>query len=243
MGNQAGNVTLATRLSDLIAHWQRRADMFYAAEASTIPGGNCHFVVSSDLGAIRVNTMRSGGGRLYVSSLVPFYGTVDVHPDRVVEYDRHDMPLSEAGLTAVLELLDPHLSEIAPLVEIPYGFVLDGTIVAITFTRDVDAESETDRLALGLYPEIYVADADSFRQLSQPPRTLAAWYQHFWSLVHGGHAIGLNQRVRRMPGEIWERREGGDAWLEVATNDGHGPGFMTGMRYMAWDWRTNEPSR
>jgi hypothetical protein len=242
VGNPLGDATFARELTGLLEHWQKRAELYGAIERNTMPDPGWHFVITSDRGGVRVDTRDSGGARLYVSTLAPFsFGVVEVYPDRVVEDNA--TPLSHEGRAAVVELLEPHPSEIAPLIELPYGFVANDRVVAITYTAEADRPSGTDRVELGMYPEIYVADANEFRRLSRPQQTLQAWYMHFWTQVQRGHVVKLMDRVRDLPGQIWASHEGLDGWMEVEGSDSETPAFITNKRYVECDWRTNEPWR
>lgn len=235
----AGNGTktgVGQEILDLLDRWYARAQALGAVD------GN-HFVLSGETGAFRVSMDASDvGARLFWSSLTTYPSVVDVHTDRLNDADDKSFPpLNEDASQAMLDMLQPGVVEVAPLVHVLYGFVADDRIVAVSFTTDVYKSSLTKRSDLGLNEDTFVADAAVFKQLSPVQLDLAAWYTHFWTLQQQGNVVRLSDRVRGMSG-IWSRKEGDIAWIEFDDTDGQLPAFIAEQAYVSWLITSNEPS-
>jgi hypothetical protein len=245
----AGAALLTERIRQLEHVLYAKRDRALELGAADTHGGRSDVspfvVMCGDDGAVRAS-IGATGMRLFVSQVPQQHYIVDISSS-AVRFVGEDGPQPDtgeaAGLVAALtELAGP--MEVAPQVQVPYGFADGGEIVGFMFMTEVDLDSEgTEREDLGLNMDTYFLHdpRESFPFVSEANR--ANWLKGFWQAAGQGQVISLTERIRRFSNGFWACRDEADVWLEFDGTDGHAPAFVADKPYRSWDPQLNSFSK
>ncbi len=243
-------------LTALLEQKRDRAIMLGAAEDMSHednPGLGFYFVLSDENGAVRAHVTRGG---VYLSCNSVHYGcdVVDIIIDgdgsMNVRSDEGHGPVGVGDELAptLIGLIGP--MAVAPLVQVPYGFVLDGEVVGITFMTDIEREvsnptgGRIGRKDLGLVMDTYFVRDPRGMFAFVGEKNPVDWFTGFWGAYQQGAVINLSGRIRALEPGLWGCSDGiSEVWLEFDRVDDLSPAFRCGERYRSWEPRTNDFSR
>lgn len=121
----------AGKIWSLLQHWQTRASSLNACERD---GVDRQFLLGGDAGVLQVQMGPDSAWVGWKPSNDPWF-SLFVYPNRIGSIVRHRFTLfTTERAQALHDLLQPGQVEVLPLLRIPYGFVAQGRIVAVTYT-------------------------------------------------------------------------------------------------------------